>query len=229
MIKKFNFTVISMAIFLFSFMLLSALSFGETWYVKDSLKVTIRAGNGTEYKILGLLSSGDSIEIIGIENGWAKIQLKEDKIGWVLARYLIKNIPKSVLYNEIEKKYRNQLSKLDQLKPEIDKLKEVNKNLEQQLLKERKKNKELNKYYEELKDGAGSYLSLKKSQDQILLEIKEKRDMNQKLVIENQILKRSQKVYLLISGTGILLLGWLIGSIIERRREKSKSKLRYDF
>jgi hypothetical protein len=61
------------------------------------------------------------------------------------------------------------------------------------------------------------------------LEIKEKRDMNQKLVIENQILKRSQKVYLLISGTGILLLGWLIGSIIERRREKSKSKLRYDF
>jgi SH3 domain protein len=111
---------------------------------------------GAEYRILGLLSSGDSIEVIGIENGWAKIQLKEDKIGWVIARYLIKNIPKSVLYNEIEKKYRNQLSKLDQLKTELDKLKEVNKNLEQQLLKERKKNKELNKYYEELKDGAGS-------------------------------------------------------------------------
>ncbi|MDY6863111.1 MAG: TIGR04211 family SH3 domain-containing protein [Thermodesulfobacteriota bacterium] len=229
MIEKLNIIIISITVFILSSLVLSPSSFGETWYVKDQLKLTIRAGEGTQYRILGLLSSGDSVEVIEIKDGWAEIRLGEDKKGWVLARYLSKSIPKTAKYNEMEIKIKDQSVKLKQLKTERDELKKENKDLKEQLLKEKEKTEQLSRNYEELKEGSVSYISVKESRDQLLCELKEKKDINRKLIIENQILRRSQKVYLLIGGAGVLLIGWLIGSAVERRRVKNSSRLKYRF
>ena len=42
----------------------SAIGFAETMYVTDVIKLTLRSGPSTEYKILAVVESGQQLEII---------------------------------------------------------------------------------------------------------------------------------------------------------------------
>lgn len=50
--------------------------------------LNIRAGAGTTYSKLGVLTRGDTVTVLEVSNGWAKIDLGNGKIGYVSTRYL---------------------------------------------------------------------------------------------------------------------------------------------
>lgn len=49
-------------------------------------KLNIRAGPGTQFRILRAVRRGDKLPILEIESGWAKIDMEPP--GWVLVRYI---------------------------------------------------------------------------------------------------------------------------------------------
>ena len=60
----------------------------ETLYVKPITEVTVRAGQGTEYRILAMIRDGSKVEVLEENEGWAKIKLTNGQEGWVLRRFL---------------------------------------------------------------------------------------------------------------------------------------------
>lgn len=49
--------------------------------------VRVRSGPGTQYGVLGTLSKSQTVSVISISNGWAKIKFGSDS-GYVSAQYL---------------------------------------------------------------------------------------------------------------------------------------------
>ena len=79
------------------FCLLSHPSWAKKVYVTDTLKITLRTGPGIENKVIAMLPSGQSLEVIKTQGDWNLVRLvKRDgknKEGWVLRRYLVSHLP----------------------------------------------------------------------------------------------------------------------------------------
>jgi len=65
---------------------------GGVRYVTDRLSITLRAGPGTQYRILRTLPSGTRLAVLESdpESGWSRVRLESGLEGWVLTRYLMR-------------------------------------------------------------------------------------------------------------------------------------------
>ena len=74
------------------FCLLSHPSWAKKVYVADKLKINLRTGPSIENKIIAMLTSGQSLEVINTQGDWNLVRLLnkdgKHKEGWVLSRYL---------------------------------------------------------------------------------------------------------------------------------------------
>ncbi len=105
--------------------------FAETMYVTDRLYLSLRSGPSTGQPSLGLLRSDTRVEVLETEGKWAKVTAENGRTGWVMQRYLIKDVPKSVV--------------IEQLKAELEESKAVPERL-------RNENASLKKEIDALKD-----------------------------------------------------------------------------
>jgi len=60
----------------------------ETAWVKDELRVNLRSGSGLKFRILGLLKTGDSVQIISRGKEWTQVRPEGLPEGWIPAGYL---------------------------------------------------------------------------------------------------------------------------------------------
>ena len=65
-------------------------------YVRDEIRINMRAGPGNQYKILKVLTSGESVDQVGGVEGWHNIALSTVQQGWVPRGYLVAEAPASV-------------------------------------------------------------------------------------------------------------------------------------
>ena len=54
----------------------------EVW-VKDVVNLNLRTGPGNQYRITGLLKTGDSVRIVKRAEGWTQVRQSDGKEGWV--------------------------------------------------------------------------------------------------------------------------------------------------
>ncbi len=60
----------------------------EAWVMDKEVTLTLRTGAGTQYRIIGSLSTGDVAKILTRSEGWTKVRTAEGKEGWVSAGFL---------------------------------------------------------------------------------------------------------------------------------------------
>lgn len=60
-----------------------------TRYVSDDLQITLRTGPTNQHRITKMLNSGDRLEVLEFQEGWAHVRTAAGDEGWVLGRYLI--------------------------------------------------------------------------------------------------------------------------------------------
>ncbi len=65
----------------------------ERAWVKDELRLNIRTGAGTRYRIVGVLQTGDRVEILSREEGWTQVRASSGREGWIPSGYLQPNVP----------------------------------------------------------------------------------------------------------------------------------------
>jgi uncharacterized protein YgiM (DUF1202 family) len=87
---------------------------GADW-VKDELRINLRRGSGIQYKIHGVLKSGDEVTIRERTEEWEHVTTNGGKDGWIPAGYTTPVRPPSVKLPDVE-------AKLAQARAEIDKL-----------------------------------------------------------------------------------------------------------
>jgi SH3 domain protein len=202
-------------------------SLAETQYVTDSLKIGLRTGPTLENRITHFLTSGQSVESLESQDGWSRVRVlqkdKDDFEGWVLSRYLTKDVPLKNLAISL----RDENSVLKEKALAFEKgWKEASQN-EQRLKADLEKKthhlQELQREYDILKTGSKDFLKLKQEQKTMQLLLKNLQEKSEMLTIENESLRFSQRTKWLATGAVVLLCGLMIGLAVGRQQRKRKS------
>ena len=108
----------------------------EQAWVRGDIRLNVRTGPGTQYRIMGVAKTGDGVEVLARGDNWTQIRASNDegeKIdGWIPEGYLRSQPPPTVRLNRAE-------ARLGELEGELSSLREQSESLESQnnLLTER--------------------------------------------------------------------------------------------
>ena len=193
----------------------------ETMYVSDVLKLTVRVGKGQDYKIISVIQSGQTVEVLQPEDEWALVRLDDGKEGWVLTRYLTSKITNNVKLQWLQKKHKTLTVQAATLLEENTKLKNEKKELDSMLKKAEKSVEELNKSYEILKTESADYIKLKSKHTKAASQLAEYTEKSELLEKELTKLEFGQTIRWFLTGAGVLLLGFLIGFGTKRQRRRT--------
>jgi SH3 domain protein len=75
----------------------------ETMYVTDRLYLSLRSAPDPGGPRLTLLPSDTRVDVIETEGNWAKVLLEDGKTGWVLKRYLVTDVPKTTIIEQLRR------------------------------------------------------------------------------------------------------------------------------
>lgn len=192
-----------------------------TQYVVDELRVVVRTGASTEHKVIKVLNSGASLQMLGDEqNGYKKVRLESGQEGWVLSQYLV-DIP--IARDRLD----NAQARMEALEAENNRLSEASKALRQyqeqlssDLSSIKAVNKQLEKSYRELADLSSNAIAINEEKNKLLVEVT---DLKAQLTTLQLQTEKSKQQWLYTGGV-LIIFGLAIGLIISRiRPTKNKS------
>lgn len=192
---------------------------GPTRYVTDEFKITLRSGAGKQYRILDLLPTGTSVEVLSTENGWTQVSTGNGRQGWVPSQYLIGHPPAAdrlqQVSTELAKMHAQDNQTRQQLETSQQQLAQARNDI-QQLSSQRGK---LTQQLDEARDG----LELATENKQLKKQVIDLRRRLQDLANETERLSdRSRQDWFLV-GAGVLFAGMLVGIIMTRIRWRRRS------
>lgn len=202
------------------FCLFSNWVYAETMYVSDLLKLTLRTGPSTENKILAVIESGQMLDVLKSGEEWSQVQMPNGKEGWVLTRYLTPDETNNIKLEHLEAKHKNLMAQAADLLEENNKLKAENEKLRIDFDDNQKQMVKAQTDYETLKTQASEFLTLKSNYKNVASELAKQTAKAEKL--EQQLTKLEQSYYIkwFLAGSGVLVVGFLIGFSTKRQRRR---------
>jgi len=198
----------------------AAAGFAETMYVSDNLKVTVRSGPGTEYKILDIAESGDRLEILETGEDWTLVKLANGKEGYVTTRYLVPDPTYAIRFDQLQAKHTALTQQAAALLEENTRLKQENKQLSSALNDTETSLKQLETDYQELKAGSAEFLTLKTKYQKVSEQLAEQTQKASKLDKELSKVELNQYIKWFLAGSGVLLVGFIVGFSARRGRRR---------
>ena len=193
----------------------------ETLYVSDNISVTVRTGQGTSHKIIAIISSGQKVEVLEKGDQWTMVRLQNGKEGWVLTRYLVNDIPTGIQLASLQIKYKNVAAQAESLKVENDKLKSDFKKLSATLSKNEKALNNLQRDYDALKADSADFINLKTKYEKASHQLSKQTEKSEELKKMVEKLQLYQYIKWFLAGSGVLLVGFIIGFSSKRQRRQS--------
>jgi len=202
---------------------LTGVAIAETVYVTDELRLGVREGPGANTEIIDVAQSGQAMALLAVEGQWARVRLEDGREGWVLERYLTQGITANLKLDRLQNRY-------DSLRDQAENLREENRQLNRELGELRAELQtaartaaESAEAYEQLKTGASEYLQLKSAYENAAARLAEQDVRLQELNARVDSLKSQRIIRWLLTGAGVVLLGFIIG--VSARRKKRSSLL----
>jgi len=193
----------------------------ESVFVSDDLKLPVRTGKGLDFKIIAILSSGDSAEVLSAEGDWSQVRLPNGKEGWVQSRFLVSAPPAVVRVERLEKRNQALTAQLAELTEEAKKLKKDNGLLQTELAKNQKSLNEVSQSFQTLRTESADFVKLKTDHEETAAELANVSKQAAALQAEVARLERRSTLWWFLAGAGVFLLGFLIGFSAKRQRRKS--------
>jgi SH3 domain protein len=208
----------------FTVCLPSVSSFAATLYVSDTtLEANLRSGTSQENRIIGMLKPGTQVTVVLEEDGWAKVTLEDGRTGWILRRYLSERLPWRVTAEKLATENEQLRAQVGTIKGGNQDLLQKNKELQKQVDLQQRELEKLRRDYEELKNSSTNYLNLKMAYENLQKGTRQSNAKLDKLEKAYGKLKTSTGIRWFLSGAGVLLLGWLLGSSVARLRRRRSS------
>jgi SH3 domain protein len=202
---------------------LPSASTAQTVYVSKNFEITMRTGPSSTHKIIALIQSGKSLDLVDKGTEWSMVRTPDGKEGWVLNRYLTSQKPCAMVLDQTRHERDTLREKLEDQQQTFDDLREQKKLTESQLSKIRKERDELSHAYEMLKKESSEYLNLRKQYQAMADDFEEEKSRSNKLYEENREMKRSRIIQWVITGGGIMLVGFFIGLYSSKGRRPRSS------
>jgi SH3 domain protein len=211
----------SAVLFLLTWTFLISTAMAENKYVSEDFEITLRTGPGTDRKIISLIPSGQSLEIVTPGEEWTEVTTHSGKQGWVLTRYLTDRVPTALKLERLKLNYDKMQSDYSELKQKATALEETNKRLNAELGQTQTDLGQLSNAHESLKSESADFLKLKKQYESAVKELKEVRTKAQSSESELNQLIGNQLNEGLLYGGGLLVLGMIIGFVLKRPKRRA--------
>jgi SH3 domain protein len=193
-------------------------------YVTDSFEITLRTGPSNENKIIAMLFSGRSLEVLDARGEWSHVKVLDDgKEGWILSRYLVTRLPWEFQAKKLQEDFVSLNARLNRLQKEFVDESQQRQGLAAELRQKTQELEVLSKEYLELKKGAEGYLRLRTIHEATERDLKAAQSELSTLTAENEALRSSEQNRWFLSGALVLLCGLLIGGIVGRQQKKRRS------
>ncbi|TKB24122.1 TIGR04211 family SH3 domain-containing protein [Desulfopila sp. IMCC35006] len=197
----------------------------DSRYVIPSAEVVLKSGAGREYRVIGVVKDGDSVEFLEEDGSYAMVRLANGKEGWMLKRYLSVQPPPSTIVASL----RAENEKLKQKELELSQqFSEVSANLD-------KAKNDLNSVLSEKKQVATDYQNLQqdtadviKIKEDMLKATQQNEVLTQEITAlkeENDKLNKDKAINWFMAGGGVLLLGMVLGNLSSKSRKRKSSLL----
>jgi SH3 domain protein len=192
----------------------------ETMYVSDILKITLRSGPSTDNKILAVLQSGQTVEVVQPGEEWTQVRMSNGKEGWALSRYLTPNATHNLRLERLQGKHKNLMAQAAALLEENNKLKAENKQLKTDFEANQKQVQKTTSEYETLKSEAAEFLTVKANYERAASQLVEQTARAEKLDEQVARMEMNYAIKWFLAGSAVLIVGFLIGFISKRPRRR---------
>ena len=208
----------------FTVWLPSVNSIAATFYVSDTtLEANLRTGTQKENRIIALLQPGEKLELLREEDGWAEVTLADGRTGWILRRYLSERPPWRVTAEKLGAENKQLRAQLATVEGGNQDLGQKNKELQKQVDLQQKELEKVRRNYEELKNSSTNYLNLKMAYENLQKGARQNNAKLNELEKAHGKLKTSKGIRWFLSGAGVLLLGYIMGTSVARLRRRRSS------
>ena len=208
----------------FTVCLTSVSSSAAAFYVSDTtLEANLRSGTSQENRIIGMLKPGTQVTVVLEEEGWAKVTLEDGRTGWILRRYLSERPPWRVTAEKLGTENKQLRAQLATTKGGHQDLLQKNKELQKQVDLQQKELEKVSRNYEELKNSSTNYLNLKMAYENLQNGARQSNAKLDTLEKAHGKLKTSTGIRWFLSGAGVLLLVYIMGTSVARLRRRRSS------
>jgi len=212
-------------------------------YVSDLLLLTFRQGPSNSYAVTKTLRSGTSVSILDEKNGFYKVELQSKEIGWVDKKFIMFELPKTIIIDQLTQKNRTLENKISQLESTAGTLKgkilslesdysQKIESLEVSLEAALDEKKKVSNSLSGTQEKHNTLIRQSKDIQKIIKENKTLQEERATLSKELEILKTKNRnlfktgmIKWFLSGVGVLLLGWIIGQSVSSKKRGSGSLL----
>lgn len=195
----------------------------ESWHIKPSSEVPIRSGQGTEYKILAVVPDGLRVELLEEIDPWARVQTPGGTEGWILKRYLTSDPPLSEIMTSVKAENKDLKQKEDETSRKYDELLAAYSQMEQEYNACLTDRDDIREKYQLLQEDTADVIQIKDNLSKATQENQEIRQTVTAVQQENKDLKNNSAVKWFLTGSFVLILGWLIGLLTGRSRKRKSS------
>ncbi len=194
-------------------------------YVNDHLIITLRAGQGDEYRILKSLPSGTRLELLEEIEGsdFAKVRTDDGTEGWVRNWYLRDTPTAKLLLEDATSKAAKLAAENKKLLANNKALQQSKTTLEKQLRELSGKHERLRDESEKLKEVASRPIELQSENKRLTAEAAKFEEENTRLSSENNGLRKSSVQKWFMAGSAVLVVGILLGLILPKLRRQRSS------
>ena len=208
----------------FVLILFSGNGLAETMFVTDVLKLTLRSGPSTEHKILSVVESGQQVELLEPGEDWSLVRAANGKEGYVLTRYLMPDPTHNVRLEQLQGKHKALMQQAATLLEENTRLKKDSRELKSTLDGNEKTLKKLRVDYEKLKAGSAEYIELKEKYKTASGQLSEQTKRAEALDEELRSIEINQYIKWFLAGSGVLLVGFIVGYSARRQRRRTSTR-----
>jgi uncharacterized protein YgiM (DUF1202 family) len=111
--------------------LLASASHAERAWVKDELRLNLRTGPGSQYRILDTVKTGDAVEILSRGENWTRIRVDEVGEGWIPVGYLQPSPPAGLQLTQSQAEAAELRERVSTLSSDATEMRSANQTLSQ--------------------------------------------------------------------------------------------------
>lgn len=199
----------------------AAAAAAETAYLTDVIRYSVRSGPANDQKSLGLVESGQMVDIVKPGDEWTLIRTTSGIEGYVLSRYLTSEQPAKFRIDQIQEKNKTLTAQAAGLVEENNRLKADNQKLMETASAGQRELAALRNEFEAFKKDAAEVTELKARYSRLEAELAQKQEKITQLENPTNDILNPANLYWFLAGAGVLLVGFLTGFSVKRQRRWS--------
>jgi SH3 domain protein len=211
-------------------------TYADRRYVSDMIIITLRTGQGQEYKVIKTLKTDTPVEVLEESESYLRVRTEEGEEGWVAKQYITSEVPKFIIIEglkeetnklnaRVEELEKDQASLLDQFEvakqSHVAKVKELERNVSNSREEASRLNVELaqiTKKHKTLLDQSKNVVDLISEQKKLKSNKISLSTKVEYLQQENADLRSTRRLQWFLAGGGVFFIGWIAGKVSRKKK-----------